>query len=194
MSHHRTIAVIDLRFFARGGRDHDARLRRRRPAERHDKAAHARIPRGEAVIVDEVLPDRHGVATSAERLADQLSIRLARARTRRTARTLTRSRVGGHLRPGGRFRLARLGGRRLGNGRIYATRVGGHRGSGNGRFRPRCAPAAARHHDARGLEIAADRFAPDTGRPLDAPQRPAQSPQRHNLVVFVVSQDVAHAA
>jgi hypothetical protein len=44
------------------------------------------------------------------------------------------------------------------------------------------------------LQIAADRFAPDTGRPLDAPQRPSQSPQRHNLVVFVVSQDVAHAA
>jgi hypothetical protein len=56
------------------------------------------------------------------------------------------------------------------------------------------AATAARHHDAHGLEIAADRFAPDTGRPLDAPQRPAQSPQRHNLVVFVVSQDVAHAA
>jgi hypothetical protein len=42
--------------------------------------------------------------------------------------------------------------------------------------------------------MAADRFAPDTGRPLDAPQRPPQSPQRHNLVMFVVSQDVAHAA
>jgi hypothetical protein len=51
-----------------------------------------------------------------------------------------------------------------------------------------------RHHDAHGLQIAADRFAPDTRRPLDAPQRPSQSPQRHNLVVFVVSQDVAHAA
>jgi hypothetical protein len=52
------------------GRDHDARLRRRRPAERPEKAAHARIPRGEAVIVDEVLPDGHGVAAPAERLGD----------------------------------------------------------------------------------------------------------------------------
>jgi hypothetical protein len=83
--------------------------------------------------------------------------------------------------------------RRLGNGRIDATRVGGHRERGNGRFRPGCATAAARHHDAHGLQIAADRFAPDAGRPFDAPQRPAQSPQRQDLVVFVVSQDVAHA-
>ena len=57
------------------------------------------------------------------------------------------------------------------------------------RRRPR--PA---HHDPDGLQIAADGFAPDAGRLLDAPQRPPESPQRHNLVVFVVSQDVAHAA
>jgi hypothetical protein len=130
---HRAIAVIDLGFLARCRRDHDARLRRRRPAERHDKAAHARIASGEAVIVDEVLPDGHGVATSPERLDDQLSIRLAR--TRRTARLLKRHRVGGHLHLGGRFRLTRVGGYRRRNGRICATKVGGHRGVGNGRFR-----------------------------------------------------------
>ena len=39
-----------------------------------------------------------------------------------------------------------------------------------------------------------DRFTPHARRLLDTPQRRAQSPQRHNLVVFVVSQDVAHAA
>jgi hypothetical protein len=54
--------------------------------------------------------------------------------------------------------------------------------------------SAASHHDPGGLEVAADRFAPDTSRFLDTPQRPPESPQRHNLMVFVVSQDVAHAA
>jgi hypothetical protein len=63
-----------------------------------------------------------------------------------------------------------------------------------------CVPAALGRtlgveHDAPNSPPAATiRFAPDTGRPLDAPQRPSQSPERHNLVVFVVSQDVAHAA
>jgi hypothetical protein len=43
---------------------------------------HARVPRCEAVVVDEVLPDGYGVAAAAERLDDQLSIRLSRARAR----------------------------------------------------------------------------------------------------------------
>ena len=103
MADHRAVAVIDLAFFAGRGGDDDARLGRRRAAERHDEAADARIPGGEAVVVDEVLPDRHRVAAAPERLDDQLSIRLARARTRRATRARDRSRVGGHLRPGGRF-------------------------------------------------------------------------------------------
>jgi hypothetical protein len=56
------------------------------------------------------------------------------------------------------------------------------------------AASTAAHHDPDGFEVAADGFAPDTGRVLDASQRPPQSPERHNLMVFVVSQDVAHAA
>jgi hypothetical protein len=38
------------------------------------------------MIVDEVLPDRHGVAVVSERVGNQLSIRLARARTGRATR------------------------------------------------------------------------------------------------------------
>jgi hypothetical protein len=133
---HRPLAVIDLGFVARCRRDHDARLRRRRPAERRNETAHARIPRGEAVIVDEVLPDRHGIAAAAERIDDQLSIRLARARTRRAIRVRDRRRVGGHLRLGGRFRLTSVGRYLDGNGWICSATVGGHRRRGNGRFRP----------------------------------------------------------
>jgi hypothetical protein len=50
------------------------------------------------------------------------------------------------------------------------------------------------YRDRGGFQIAADRFAANTGGLLDAPQRPAQSPQRHNLMLLVVAQDVAHAA
>ena len=46
-------AAIDLAFLAAGGRDDDARLGRRRAAQRSDKAAHARVLGGKAVIVDE---------------------------------------------------------------------------------------------------------------------------------------------
>ena len=37
------------------------------------------------MVVDEVLPDGHGIATASERLDNQFSIRLARARIRREA-------------------------------------------------------------------------------------------------------------
>lgn len=40
--------------------------------------------------------------------------------------------------------------------------------------------------------LAADRLATDVRRLFDAPQRPAQSPQRRYLLFFVVAQDVAH--
>jgi hypothetical protein len=74
-------------------RDQDGRLGRRRAPERQHKAPDARIPRGEPVVVDQVLPDGHRVPTAPERLADQLSIRLAGAGTRRTTRASDPSEV-----------------------------------------------------------------------------------------------------
>jgi hypothetical protein len=53
-------------------------------------------------------------------------------------------------------------------------------------------PAATPHGDAGGFQIAADRLTPDAGRFLDARERPAQSPQRQDLMLCVVVQDVAH--
>ena len=114
----RTLAVIDLAFFARRRGDDDARLRRRRATQREDEATHAGIARGEAVVVDEVLPDGHRVAAPSERLDDQLSIRLARTRTRGPARARDRADVGGDLRPGGRIWQVGIGGHRLRNRRI----------------------------------------------------------------------------
>ena len=54
-------------------------------AQCHDEAPDTRVPRGEAVVVDQVLPDRDRVAAAPQRLGDQLAIRLAGARARRTA-------------------------------------------------------------------------------------------------------------
>src|SRR5512146_746807 len=63
---HRALAIIDLPLFP-GGRDDDrAGVGRRRAAKLDDEALDARVPRGEAVVVDEVLPDRHRIATTAE--------------------------------------------------------------------------------------------------------------------------------
>src|SRR6185503_10174526 len=87
MADHRPVAVIDLRFFAGRGGDHDASLSCGALAQRHDEAPHAGIARGKAVAIDQVLPDRHGIPAARECLDDQLWVRLARARTWRTART-----------------------------------------------------------------------------------------------------------
>ena len=95
---HRPLAVVDLAFFAGRRRDDDARLGRRAAAQRHDEATDTRVPRGKAVVVDEVLPDGHGVAATRQRLGDQLAIRLAGARARRAARRWRTPGVGGHLR------------------------------------------------------------------------------------------------
>ena len=132
------------------------------------------------MVVDEVLPDGHGVAATGQRLGNQLAVRLAGTRTRRAPRAGDGPRVGGHRPRGGRFWSGR--------GRwtppawwpvLAATPSGDH-------------PAAHRHPG--GLQIAAGRLPTDRGGLFDAPQRPAQSPQRQDLLLFlVVAQDVAHA-
>jgi hypothetical protein len=78
-------------------RHHAAWPSAKSPPELQHKAPDARIRRDEAVVVDKVLPDRHGVPAAPERLGDELSVRLARARTRRAGGAWTWSGVGGHL-------------------------------------------------------------------------------------------------
>src|SRR5947208_15334388 len=74
--------VIDLAFLARRRGDPRVRVRRALAAELHHEAPHARIPGREAVLIDEVLPDRHGVATAAESQLDELAVRRAGTRGR----------------------------------------------------------------------------------------------------------------
>ena len=80
MPHHRPVAVIDLAFFPR--RRHDDRVRLDGPlaAERDHEAADAGVLGGKAVIVDEVAPDRHGVAAAGHGELNQFAIGPARAR------------------------------------------------------------------------------------------------------------------
>ena len=163
VAHHRAVAVIDLAFFAGRRGDHDARFGRRRAAELRDEAPDAGVPRGEAVIVDEVLPDRHRVAAAPQRLGDQLAVRLAGARARRTTR------------PGdGAKSVDTSAG---GNGRCLAGAESVDTSSRNCRFWFCFArTAAAAHRDPGRLQVPADRLAADTGRLLD-PAR-ASSPSR----------------
>ena len=175
---HRSVAVVDLCFLPRGGGDDHPGLYGGLLPEGGDEAPYTRIARREAMVIDQVLPDGHGVAPAANGLDDQLAIGLAGARPWRSA--------GAVLRRGGGLTRAR-------GGRGCCRRVGGHL-RGNGRFcRTNGRPATAPHHQACGLQVATGRLAPDPGGPFDPPQRPAEASERQNLLSFVFSQDVAHA-
>ncbi len=211
VAHHRAVAVVHLAFLAGRGGDDDARLRRRRAAERDHEASHAGVARGEAMVIDEVLPDRHGVAPAMQGFGDQLAVGLAGTRRRRALGHSTdaevgghrrrdncrfrRGRVGGHPRPNGRFCRAEVGGHLSAGGRICRHRVGGHPRRGGRFWRPGSrAPAAGANRDARRAQIATGRLATDLGGLLNTSQGPAQSAQRDNLLLPVLAQDVAHAA
>jgi len=165
---HRPFAVIDLRLFAGRRRDDARRLRGVGPAQAPDEATYARITPREAVPVDQVLKDRHGVPAAPHALDDERAVRLARARGRRSSRR--------------------------GRCRRRVPRVGGHRGTGGriwGRPLRRLAPAPP-DGDAGALEIATDRLAAHTGRRLNPSKRPPQSPQADHLLLYGFVQDVAH--
>ena len=175
---HGSFAVINLAFLSGGAGDDDPGLDGGLTPDGRDEAPHARIARREPVVVDQVLPDGHGVAPAAERVDDQVAVRLAGARLWRS--------TGAVLGRGGGLPRDRVGGG-------CRRRVGGHLRR-NGRFcRTSGRPAAAPHHHARGLQVAAGRLAPDPGRSLDASQRPPEASQRQDLLSFLFGQDVAHA-
>ena len=64
IAHHRAGAVIDLRFFARRSLDHRPCFRPSRSAQLADKALDALITGPKRMAVDQVLPDRFGVAAA----------------------------------------------------------------------------------------------------------------------------------
>ena len=179
---HRPGAVVDLAFLAGGGDDHRMSVRRALAAELPHEAAHAGVAGREAVLIDEVLPDRHGVAAAAQGQRDQLAVRLTGAGGR--------SPLAGRG-PRGQVREARREPLEVGGpltGRI--CRVGGHR---TGRFWRWPGPARPADRDPSRLEIGARRLATDSRRLFNAAERPAQPPQSENLLLSVVPQDVGHS-
>ena len=83
VAHHRALAVVGLAFLPGGGGDHHARLGRRAAAQRQHEPSDTGVACGESVIVDEVLPDGHGVAATGQGLGNHLTVWLAGTRTRR---------------------------------------------------------------------------------------------------------------
>lgn len=105
IAHHRPGAVIHLAFVPGGGGDDDARVGGRAATLLRDKTSDTGVAGGEAVIVDQVLPDGHRVAATTHRFGNQLPVRLAGAGARRATRRgrpRRRRSVGGHLPCGGR--------------------------------------------------------------------------------------------
>ena len=79
IAHHRASAVIDLRFFARRGQDDPDGLGRVSAAQFTHEALDALIAAAKAVLINQVLPDGHGVAAAVKPELDGLAIRLAGA-------------------------------------------------------------------------------------------------------------------
>ena len=149
--HHRTVGVIHLAFLSGRRDDHGMRVGGPLPAQLHDEAADARVLGGKAVIVDEVAPDRHGVAPASERGLDEFTVRLARA--------------------GGRGAARRRPLQRARDPRRELPGVGGHP---TGRiWRRQSAVPGISDGDPGRLEVDAGRLAPHPGGLLDAAKRPA---------------------
>ena len=160
---HRALAVVDLAFFAGRRRDDDARLRpaRCRAASRRS-GGHSRTAR-------ESRGRRRGPARWRRRCGR--APRASAMSSRYGSQALALGARPGVGRPGSVDTSAA-------KWPVLRPEVGGHL-LRNGRFCFRFArPAAAAHRDAGGFQIAADRLAPDAGGLLDAPKRPAQSPER----------------
>ena len=78
---------------------------------------------------------------------------------------------------------------------VLTAGVGGHLRRGGRFWRPDPrASAPAAHGNAGRFQILAGRLPPDAGRLFDAPQRPAQSPQRHDLLLSCSSKTLLMAA
>jgi len=105
VTHHRAGAVIDLCFFARRGLDHGACFRRRRSAQLAYKPLDTLVTDSETVAVDQILPDRLGIAIAREPEFNQFPVLLAdadqstptRLRLGDRYRHRFRARVGNHL-------------------------------------------------------------------------------------------------
>jgi len=80
--HRARAAIIHLALFTGCGFDHGVGGGNTLPAQLANEAAHTLVAAVKAVVVDQILPDHCRVAALTDRLLDQVSIRLARARRR----------------------------------------------------------------------------------------------------------------
>ena len=97
--------VVDLRFLSSSGLDDSDRFRGSHSPEFANETLDRFVAAGKTVIRDQVLPDRHRVAATLQRLLDRLPVRLAGTARRwawRGSRRLCRDRILG-LRVGGHF-------------------------------------------------------------------------------------------
>src|SRR6266853_1624330 len=162
-------AVIDLRFFSGNGEDDSNGLGQLGSAKLANKALHRLVAAGEAVVGNQILPDGHGIASTAQSQFDGLAIRLAGT--------------------GGWILIRRpesVVPKRL------SAKVGGHL---VGRF-CRCSPSPRTrwsHGDPNRFQVCAGCLSAHTRGLLDAPQRPSEPSQCYDLLFLLFAQDVAHA-
>jgi hypothetical protein len=94
---HRAAAVIDLRLFGGRRQDDGASLGAGAAAQLADEAPDARVAGGETVVIDQILVNRLGIASLAEREFDEIAEGLAGARAGTATGRRTGAGVGGHL-------------------------------------------------------------------------------------------------
>ncbi len=74
VAHHRTTAVIDLRFFSHGGQDDARRFWKLRSPKLANEALHRLVASSKALVGDQVLPDGLAIAPSRKPLLDQFTV------------------------------------------------------------------------------------------------------------------------
>ena len=71
ITHHRAVAIVHLPFFTRCGDDDCTRFQRLDSAQLSDVAFDALVCAGESTLIDQVLPDSHGIAAAGDAEFDQ---------------------------------------------------------------------------------------------------------------------------
>src|ERR1700677_2697533 len=79
IAHHGTGPVIHLCFFTSFGEDHRTGFRRLDSAQLANEAFDALIAASESVLIDQVLPDGHGIAAARQTQLDRFAVRIAGA-------------------------------------------------------------------------------------------------------------------
>src|SRR5215475_15148389 len=96
IAHHRTAAVVDLRFFSRSSEDDACWFRPSWSAQLLHEALHRLVAAGKAVLRYQVLPDCLAVPVAGQSLFDQLAVLFTGTSDGRFC-WKSRLKIGGHL-------------------------------------------------------------------------------------------------